>query len=172
MQAEGVVGPVIRSDGSPGAVRLGRNGEVIVADEFDDAALRGDTFYASVAVGGVDHQASLTTTAPFALNNPPGNDVDLIVLAVTMGYVSGTLGGGFLAAAKYFEDSLKVRPSGTLCVAHWGKIPVCRFPGPFMRFRYWSLSSRSRSPGSSFAPIRSNMPSSLCAACRVSTVSL
>lgn len=107
----------IRVEGSPTEMTFSRNKAARVIDELADAAKRGEVFFASVAVAGVDHAASFTTTAPFAVYNPEGSGVELELIAVSMGYVSGTLGAGFLGLGRYCQDSLKVIPSGTLCVA-------------------------------------------------------
>lgn len=117
MESELRVGPIFAADGNKVIARAGRGGEAIVADELEDAALRGELFYGSVAVGGVDHAASFTTTAPWALYNPDGSDVDLVLLGIAMGYVSGTLGAGFLGIGKYIESATNAAPTGTTCVA-------------------------------------------------------
>lgn len=114
---EGRVGPGNALDGSKEPPRLTKGLATVVRDVLDDDGARGDVFFASVAVGGVDHAASFTTTAPFALYNPEGSGVDLEIIGFSWGYVLGTLGAGFLGLGRYFQDSLKVIPSGTLCVA-------------------------------------------------------
>lgn len=107
----------LKAPGSSVVASLTRNKSLRFSDEMIEAAKEGELYWGSVAVGGVDHAASFTTTAPFALYNPEGSGYDLILWAISMGYVSGTLGAGFLGLGRYNEDSLKVKPSGTLCVA-------------------------------------------------------
>jgi len=116
MEAEGRIGPVQGADGSRALLRLGRRAEAVVSLVSEDDALRGDVFYATVAVAGVDHAASHTTTAPFALSNPIGSGVDCVVHAIAWGYISGTLGAGCLVLGEYnFSNSTNASPSGTAC---------------------------------------------------------
>jgi hypothetical protein len=115
--SEGRVGPIQAAEGSKEYPRLAKDGSVVVKDQAIDDSLRGEIFYASGAVAGVDHAATLTTTAPAALYNPVGSEVDLEIIAVSMGYVSGTLGAGFLALAKSVESATQAAPTGTEVVA-------------------------------------------------------
>ena len=120
MLVEGRVGPVTGADGASGTISLDRSGAQRIAQahgEWWEPACRGNVFYGSTAVAGVDHAASLTTTAPFALYNPRGSDVDLVVLSLSMGYISGTLGSGTIVAASYVEAAVNAAPTGTAIVA-------------------------------------------------------
>lgn len=116
MLAEGYVGSGLRADGSLQAFSFDKTGGLRTSPLLDES-LRGDIFFGSVAVAGVDHQASFTTTAPFALYNPQGSDVDLVVLGVSYGYVSGTLGAGFLGLGQYVQSATNAAPTGTAIVA-------------------------------------------------------
>ena len=89
-----------------------------VHGDWYEAARSGHTFIGATAVGGVDHAATNTTTAPFALYNPVGSNVDLVVLELSMGYVSGTIGAGTVIATQYLvgQPSNAV-PTGTAIVA-------------------------------------------------------
>lgn len=120
MLAEGRVGPSTGTDGSKHELTLDRTGAQRISPahgEWWEAACRGNVYYGSTAVAGVDHAATLTTTAPFALYNPMGSDVDLVVLSVSCGYISGTLGSGTIVAAAYIESSTNAAPTGTAIVA-------------------------------------------------------
>lgn len=62
-----------------------------------DSSLFGRIFHGTTAATGVAPGTAIGTTAAFSLYNPAGNDVDLVVLMARLGYVSGTLGAGFVA---------------------------------------------------------------------------
>ncbi len=53
-------------------------------------------FHGSVASAGFAHGTALTATGLLSLMNPAGSGVNLEVLKVTLGFVSGTLGAGTL----------------------------------------------------------------------------
>ena len=132
MLTEGRVGVAIGADGSQREISLDRTGAVRTANahgEWWEGACRGNTFYGSTAVAGVDHAASLTTTAPFALYNPSGSDVDLVVLALSMGYISGTLGSGTIVAAAYIESSTNAAPTAGRCICRPGASSILAMPG-------------------------------------------
>jgi hypothetical protein len=119
--AEGLVASTrLGTEGTPAHETFDRSWALRTSPALYEEVMNGSMFYASVAVAGVDHAASLTTTAPFALRNPVGSSVDLVVHAVTMGYVSGTLGAGFLAAGQYLESATNATPTGTAVVATGG----------------------------------------------------
>lgn len=88
-------------EGVSSALRLGREGQLIVGQgqgALYEAARQGRLFYAATAVAGVAPGTSIGTAPAFALANPKGSKKDLIIHQVSMGYVSGTLGAGFVAA--------------------------------------------------------------------------
>lgn len=115
--AEAKVGRRRAGQGAQIEVSTDRTGALRMSDGLLEESLEGDEiFSAFVPVAGVDHAASLTTTEPYALVNPIGSGVDLVVVAVGIGYVSGTLGAGFLAAAQYLQStSANAVPTGTAC---------------------------------------------------------
>lgn len=57
----------------------------------------GQVFHAMTAKTGVAPGTDIGTTAAFSLYNPIGSGVNLVVLKAEMGYVSGTIGAGFVA---------------------------------------------------------------------------
>lgn len=66
-----------------------------------DAASRGEIYNGSTAVGGVAPGTSLTTSGQHtALYNPPSSGKNLELLVCSLGFVSGTLGAGFMAYAQ------------------------------------------------------------------------
>lgn len=70
---------------------------VAVADpEFYESVQDGNVFSAMTALTGVAPGTSVSTTAAFALYNPIGSEVDLVIIEGAMGYVSGTLGAGVI----------------------------------------------------------------------------
>mgnify|MGYP001565554492 CR=1 FL=1 len=107
--------------GVAAALSLGKTKEARVSQAHGahfEAARRGNVFAGATAVGGVDHAATNTTTAPLALYNPVGSNVDLVVIELSMGYISGTLGAGVVIATQYLvgQPSNAV-PTGTAIVA-------------------------------------------------------
>jgi hypothetical protein len=94
----GVVGPrQIEDEGSRAPFRLTATGATVVGPahgEHYEAVSRGNVFYAATASGGVAPGTSLSTTAAFWLHNPIGSDVFLVLIAASVGYVSGTIGAG------------------------------------------------------------------------------
>ena len=65
---------------------------------------------ASNAVAGATPGTALGTTAPISLWNPPSSGKNLVILHVSVGYVSGTLGAGNYAFA---WNAQATAPSGT-----------------------------------------------------------
>lgn len=74
----------------------------------DDEAV----FYAQTAMTGVAPGTAIGTTAAFALHNPVGSEVDLVVLELYLGYISGTLGAGVVSACVNVDDDAAI-PTGT-----------------------------------------------------------
>jgi hypothetical protein len=98
----GFVGAKSLSEGTPAPLRLCKLGGLVstnLCGKYAEATARGMRNVASNVVAGVDHGASLSTTPPFALWNPTGSGKLLLLMRAAMGYVSGTLGAGFIAAA-------------------------------------------------------------------------
>jgi hypothetical protein len=90
---------------------------IISTKEFKRASQR-DLFAASTAVAGVAPGTALSTTPPFALWNPTGSKVALVLLDARCGFVSGTLGAGTLVYASHAQAAaptggteLTVRPT-------------------------------------------------------------
>lgn len=61
---------------------------------YHDAVLRGRCYAGGTAATGVAPGTAIGTTAGFSLYNPVGSGYHLVVLKVSMGYISGTLGAG------------------------------------------------------------------------------
>jgi hypothetical protein len=97
MLSEGRIGILPGQDGGQQPLRLARSGALIMAQghaSFAESVLRGNVMEAANAVAGVAPGTVLATTPPFALWNPPSSGKNLVIMKATMGYVSGTLGGG------------------------------------------------------------------------------
>lgn len=78
-------------------LRIDRLGGLVVVQggaEYQEMALRYNSYWAQTAATGVAPGTAIGTTAAFALANPAGSGVNLILLKAAMGYVSGTLGAG------------------------------------------------------------------------------
>lgn len=65
---------------------------------------------ASNAVAGVAHGTAFGTGAPLTLWNPPSSGKNLVILHVSIGYVSGTLGVGYYAFGSVAQATA---PTGT-----------------------------------------------------------
>jgi hypothetical protein len=86
---------------------------------FYEAANNGKLFYGKTADSGVAPGTSISTTGAFTLYNPKGSSVNLAILQGSMGYVSGTLGAGFVAWCANVNLSEAV-PTGTAIVSRPG----------------------------------------------------
>lgn len=78
-------------------LRIDRTGGLVVvqgAAEYEEVALRLNSYWAQTAATGVAPGTAIGTGAAFALANPAGSGVNLILMQARMGYVSGTLGAG------------------------------------------------------------------------------
>lgn len=94
-----VGGPADAALGTEREPRATRNlGQAVAQSQgrYMDAVLRGRVFSGGTAATGVAPGTSIGTTAAFSLYNPNGSGVNLVVLKVSMGYVSGTLGAGLV----------------------------------------------------------------------------
>ena len=103
------------SDGVSAPVRGGKTGEMIIGQahgEFYEATVRSNVFYAATAVAGVSIGTSLSTTAAFYLHNPVGSGKNLSLIAVSIGYLSGTMGSGAAYLCTHTGVSV-ANPTGT-----------------------------------------------------------
>lgn len=119
MEVQGKVGPITGAAGSINSLRTGPTGETIVQQlngKYYELARQGLVFHAQTAATGVAPGTAVGTTVPYVLANPAASGKNLVVLATTFGYVSGTLGAGFLA---YVADITltDAATSGTAIVA-------------------------------------------------------
>lgn len=72
----------------------------------------GRIYHACTAESGVAPGTALSTTSAFTLHNPAGSGRKLVVVKASMGYLSGTLGAGFIMLAANVNP-LAAAPSGT-----------------------------------------------------------
>lgn len=101
MLLEGKVyeGPISLANGAPAEARFVKNRSIAMVQgqgRYQDAVLRGRCFVGGTAATGVAPGTAIGTTAAFSLFNPAGSGVNLVLLKVSMGYVSGTLGAGLV----------------------------------------------------------------------------
>jgi hypothetical protein len=73
----------------------------------------GHTFVASTAVAGVAPGTALSTTPPLTLYNPQNSGIVVALLKSTLGWISGTLGGGTLVYAVNTNPSQAAPTGGT-----------------------------------------------------------
>lgn len=117
--AEGFVGEGKAGvgDGTAARFRQGKTGEAVFSmahGRLYEASSRGLMFTASVPVAGVAHGTAFGTTVPLTIYNPPLSGVNLALKRLVLGYVSGTLGAGFIGIGQSFQGNSA--PSGTALV--------------------------------------------------------
>jgi hypothetical protein len=112
------VGPLFSTDGTTPPARGGKTGELVVGQahgKYYEAVSRGNVYSASVPPGtGVAPGTTLTTSGnAFVLYNPKGSGKRLKVLRTAAGYISGTLGAGYLTYACRNDPTVTAPSSGT-----------------------------------------------------------
>ena len=99
----------------PAAVEVSGVAKVVqAAGRFHDAVKSGQCWYAHTAAGGVAPGTAVGTTAGFALENPMHSGYGVSVLQISVGYVSGTLGAGFISVTS--GEQQDARATGTAIV--------------------------------------------------------
>jgi hypothetical protein len=102
----GLVGAQSYSDGSQASAGVDKTGALVTGNlrgRFAEAAARGLLFAASIPPGtGQAPGTSIGTTAAFTLANGATSTVNLVLLELHVGYISGTLGAGVLALLAHF----------------------------------------------------------------------
>jgi hypothetical protein len=78
--------------------------------DLSELVLQGYVMTAANAVAGVAHGTAFGTSAPLTLWNPPSSGFNLVILHVSVGYLSGTLGLGFYA---FGQSPQATAPTGT-----------------------------------------------------------
>jgi len=89
---------------------------------YTEAAVRGTIMEVANAVAGIAPGTVLAVAPPIALWNPPSSGKNLSILKASMGYVSGTLGGGSVLLAAVLSQTT-VPTTGTELV------PLCSMLG-------------------------------------------
>ena len=119
------VGQQTLADGVTTTARADKTGALVVASVhggFTESAVRATIMYGTNAVAGVAHGTALSVAPPLTLWNPPSSGKNLSITKVSMGYVSGTLGGGCVALAVNLAQAT-VPTTGTEIV------PLCSMLG-------------------------------------------
>jgi len=115
-QSLGKVGPVTSSDGTTPTFRATRSSSAVVqqsAGKYSEAVLRGNCYWASAGATGQGVNATIGTTAMFALGNPAGSGKRLRIYQVGLGYVSGTLGAATIFHAVNTSSTEAMPTAGT-----------------------------------------------------------
>lgn len=118
MELGGQIGPQTQSDGSHAVARFGRMAELVVTElhgKYAESTYRGLVY--TVAIGSVAPGTALGTAPPLALWNPPNSNRVLALVRVSLGYVSGTLGAGFVGAAVLGTQQTAAPTGGTAITA-------------------------------------------------------
>lgn len=113
-QITGRVGPIVSGDGTTPVVRQTRTSALVMqqaSGKYAEAVLRGNTYYATVPAAGVALSVAINTTPSVTLWNPLGSGVNLRVLRVTVGYISGTMPAGSVVYT-YNNNNTATNPSG------------------------------------------------------------
>lgn len=101
-------------EGDVDTARLTNTGGLVVGaahGEHYEATSRGGVFFATNATS-VAPGTAITTTIGTYLHNPLGSDVFLSLIAVSMGYISGTLGAGATYLTSHVGKAV-ANPTGT-----------------------------------------------------------
>ena len=130
MFLQGVVGP--QSDLANGAteeIRLDNTGGIVTAPgraPHAEQAIRGQVFAANIPPGtGQAPGTAIGTTACFTLANPSGTGKNLVILQISVGYISGTLGAGVLTLLAHVSaGGAIVAPTGGTAIT-----PTCMLLG-------------------------------------------
>lgn len=140
--AQAQVGVASYPDNEEAPARAARDGSLVVAigqSELFEQASRGQLFIASTGVAGVAHGTAFGATPPFALLNPNGNDMALVVSHALLGYVSGTLGAGTFAWGQATAPA-GAAPAGFLTTLQAGKLTGVQNPGTSTGVAYSAVS--------------------------------
>lgn len=85
-------------------------------------ASKGALFLATIAVAGVAPGTVFSTTPPLIVYNPVGSGVFTRIRRVYMGFVSGTLGAGFMAHGKNATQGATGVPTGGTAITPQGAV--------------------------------------------------
>lgn len=91
-----------RKDGAAGTARGNITGCMVNAPghgSFTEPASRATIMEVTTGVAGVAPGTALSTAPPLSLWNPPSSGKNLAILKSSLGYISGTLGGGSIVYA-------------------------------------------------------------------------
>jgi hypothetical protein len=114
IEIQGRVGVTIAQDGTLQDPRLLKDGSSAVADahgRYYETNYRGNIYSVSNAVAGVAPGTALGTAPPLTLYNPVGSPVNLVLIDISMGYVSGTWGAGTVVLA-WNPQTTNANPTG------------------------------------------------------------
>lgn len=110
---KGYVGTSTNSDGTPATMRLDREGGVVTSVGLAEYGRRGLLFSGMTAVTGVAPGTAIGTTPAIAIGNPTGSGKTILLMVVTMGYVSGTFGAGIISYCANKPSALQTLTAGT-----------------------------------------------------------
>lgn len=133
----GLVGPATLSDGNENSARVDKSGAWVVRDRIVDQTTRGLTFAAAIPPGtGQAPGTAIGTTACFTLANAAGSGKNLVLLDISVGYISGTLGAGVLALLAHFtaggsitapSGGTAITPTNMMLGSTTASVANCRF---------------------------------------------
>jgi hypothetical protein len=118
-EINGKVGPGYAGDGSLVDPRMTKDLALVTQDlhgRFYETTYRGNTYIASTGAAGVAPGTALSTTPPFTLYNPLNSGVNLSIISASLGYISGTLGGGTIVYAVNINTAQAAVSGGTSLV--------------------------------------------------------
>ena len=119
---KGLVGKALAGSGTEKMVRLTKTCGMATAElhgDYNEAALAGQFYTISNAVGGVAPGTALSTTPPICLHNPLTSGKYISIVKTAVGYVSGTLGAGSIVYATVAQTSSPTTGSSLTPVNHF-----------------------------------------------------
>ena len=121
IEIQGQVGPGTYTDGTVRTARLDKEGGLVVAPGLAEYARRGLLYTGMTAVTGIAPGTTIGTTPAIAIGNPVGSGKTILIMVVTCGYVSGTLGAGIITYCANKPASAHTLTSGTAIVPYNSK---------------------------------------------------
>ena len=106
---------------------------------YTEPGYQKNIYIASLSSAGLapGSTVGLTSAPPIALWNPPGSGVNLSIIKTLVGYVSGTLGAGFIGYG--FQTNVQSAPTGTALTAQGSFLGVLANMGK----AFYTLSAMS-----------------------------
>ena len=146
IQALGRVGPQKRFDGDDTPPREGNEGQLIVSQlhgKHYESAMRGNMYIGNSAATGIALIVAATTGGHPTLWNPTGSGVNLSILKLELGYVSGNNAPGSLVWAITERAGAQQATAGAILTATKVAAQPAVFGGPSRSKAIWSPTTNT-----------------------------